>query len=91
MVIKGAQKQMIVLRTGASRYFDEAYFVLRSGVNPGKGQRTDLLTEATRILEESESGRAAKQGRLSAWLWFFLGLSVGAAGALLTVACFQLL
>ena len=28
-MIKGAQKQMIVVRTGNSPYFDEAYFVLR--------------------------------------------------------------
>ena len=32
-MIKGAQKQMIVLRTADSRYFDEAYFVLRREID----------------------------------------------------------
>ena len=56
-MIKGAQKQMIVVRTGASKYFDEAYFVLKSGINPARGERTDILSEANRILQESESVR----------------------------------
>ena len=47
-MIKGAQKQMIVVRTAASRYFDEAYFVLRHGVGSDRSHEPDLLTEAQR-------------------------------------------
>ena len=56
-MIKGAQKQMIVVRTGSSRYFDEAYFVLKRDLEKGTGGREDLLAEADRILRESEPRR----------------------------------
>ena len=52
-MIKGTQKQMIVLRTGESRYFDEAYFVLRREIKADRGSKNDILREANRILEES--------------------------------------
>ena len=90
-MIKGAQKQMIVLRTGGSRYFDEAYFVLRRGVTPDRAQEPDLLTEAKRILAESESRKTGKRMKPPAWLWFALGLATGTFGALITTACLQLL
>lgn len=76
-MIKGAQKQMIVVRTGASKYFDEAYFVLKSGVNPAKGERTDILSEANRILKESESVRNGKKKSHRPWVWFGVGIAVG--------------
>ena len=83
-MIKGAQKQMIVVRTGNSPYFDEAYFVLRKEVKT-LGENRDILQEANRILEESrfstrQSGRRGRRG----WWSFALGLlSGGAAAALL--------
>ena len=90
-MIKGAQRQMIVLRTGGSRYFDEAYFVLRQGANPDRAREPDLLTEAKRILSECESRRADKRGRLGARLWFVIGLASGALGALIAAALLRLL
>ena len=90
-MIKGAQKQMIVLRTGGSRYFDEAYFVLRQGVNPDRAQEPDLLTEAKRILAESESRKTGRRMKPPAWLWFTIGLATGTFGALIVAACLRLL
>ena len=76
-MIKGAQKQMIVVRTGTSRYFDEAYFVLKSGLKPKREEQTDLLTEANRIIKESEELRTGKKSNRP-WLWFAIGLLIGA-------------
>lgn len=53
MMIKGAQKQMIVVRTGNSRFFDEAYFVLKREIGNERKIRRDILREANRILEEN--------------------------------------
>ena len=80
-MIKGAQKQMIVVKTSASRYFDEAYFVLKNDVSTKKRNRTDLLTEANRILKESESTRTGKRRTLSPWLCFAAGCVLGALAA----------
>ena len=87
-MIKGSQKQMIVLRTSSSRYFDEAYFVLRREVSPKKGSRKDLLHEAERILNESGLLPRASAKRWRTVALFFSGLFVGAAIALLF--CFLL-
>ena len=83
-MIKGAQKQMIVVRTGNSPYFDEAYFVLRKEVKT-LGENRDILQEANRILEESRfsTRQGSKRGRRG-WLSFAVGLfSGGAVAALL--------
>ena len=81
-MLKGAQKQMIVVRTGSSPYFDEAYFVLRKEVRPPRKNR-DILLEANRILEESRlpAGRPTKKTSRG-WLGFLIGaLSGGGAVA----------
>ena len=86
-MLKGAQKQMIVIRTGDSRYFDEAYFVLRREVPGGRETQNDMIREANRILRQSEpeSGRARRGGRRRGWLLFLGGLVSGIAATLVTV------
>lgn len=83
-MIKGAQKQMIVVRTGNSPYFDEAYFVLRRDVRPERRETPDILSEADRILRESGGGGTRKsplRGRRVLWLLaaFLAGIAVGFA------------
>jgi len=74
-MIKGAQKQMIVVSTGDSRYFDEAYFVIRREVKAASCRR-DMLREANRILEES-SYAEEKPRKRRGWLLFFAGILCG--------------
>ena len=81
---EGAQKQMIVVRTGNSPYFDEAYFVLRRDIRPEKQERPDILSEANRILHESGGGngrRSARRKRDVLWALFafLVGVAVGIA------------
>lgn len=89
-MIKGAQKQMIVVRTGNSRYFDEAYFVLKRQLETKKGEQEDLLAEADRILRESEPRhrKARGLGRIRALGLLLLGGLIGAGTALLAVFFF---
>ena len=83
-MIKGAQKQMIVVRTGDSLYFDEAYFVLRREICAIKEKDRDMLSEANRILEQTEpSGAAKPKKRLSRGAFLFLlGLLCGGLAVL---------
>lgn len=82
-MLKGAQKQMIVVRTGDSRYFDEAYFVLRREIKAKRSGRNEFLREANRIIEESgirmrESVCARPKGtRIRGWMLFLAGLICG--------------
>ena len=88
-MIKGAQKQMIVVRTGNSRYFDEAYFVLRRELQNERCDRSDILLEADRILRESapQDGRGKHKKRRT--LLCFLGGVF--CGALLCVLLFLMI
>ena len=83
-MIKGARKQMIVVRTGGSRYFDEAYFVLRENVQKEKQKSTDILGEANRILAEMIPNPSALQKpKGNRWLFFAAGGICGAALSIL--------
>ncbi len=84
-MVRGAKKQMIVLKTGDSRYFDEAYFVLRREWKTGGSMRGDLLSEANRILEECEPEcERPKRRRLGRAIALFLcGILCGGGAVLL--------
>ena len=71
-MLKGAQKRMIIVRTGDSRYFDEAYFVLRREVGAKPSSCTDMLSEANRILEESGVSRRPRHASFRLCVLFFL-------------------
>ena len=78
-MIKGARRQMIVLRTGNSKYFDEAYFVLRHNVGEYATGRGDILDEANRILAENTAfHRQAGRAHRLRWPFFLAGLLCGA-------------
>jgi hypothetical protein len=53
-MIKGAQKRMIVVKTGDSAMFEEAYFVLR---RESRADRLDMLAEANKIIENCGGNR----------------------------------
>ena len=79
-MIKGARKEMIVVRTSNSRYFDEAYFVLRDDAQKERRKNTDILEEAHRILAQitpDYTATAKKKSRQ--WLFFGIGGILGAA------------
>ena len=87
-MLRGAKKNMIVIRTRDSRMFEEAYFVMRrdTGVSVDEA---DMLFEANRILE-SASPREGNQptvpekprrgGIWRGMLWFGIGLVSGGSG-----------
>ena len=82
-MLKGSRRQMLVLRTCGSRYFDEAYLVLRNGMTPTRAGKQDILAEANRILDEASVPYKRRRRRPSASL-FFLGSLCGiAAGSLI--------
>ena len=87
-MLRGAQKQMIVVRTHGSRVFEEACFVIRRGAVQADADEGDMLREANHIIETSlppaehhpsEERAASGGGRLvSGLVWFFSGFGVGA-------------
>lgn len=83
-MVKGAQKQMIVVRTGNSRYFDEAYFVLRRNVRVPCPEQNEMIGEANRILQDCDpSHRAPRKKMPRGVVFFLLGILCGGLSAVL--------
>ena len=81
-MIKGACKQMIVVRTADSRFFDEAYFVLRREAKEHSRDPNALLNEANRLINEHTKEEKRKTHALrSRWVLFGLGILCGAVVA----------
>ena len=86
-MIKGAQKRIIVMKTGDSEVFEEVHFVMRRGL---RAERHDMLAEANKIIENCDGsrrgGRRSKKKMLGAILGFFAGGILGVAVTILTYA-----
>ena len=76
-MLKGCQKEMIVLQPKENPLFESAYFILRRE-RPRGGPASDMLAEANRLIGAG-SGYLQKRrrfGRLRPFLW---GALCGAA------------
>jgi hypothetical protein len=85
-MLRGAQKNMIVVRTRDSRLFEEAYFVMRRNAKAASTDEMDMLWEANRILETAASKeypppvrneKRSRFGLLHSMIWFGIGLLSG--------------
>lgn len=74
-MLKGCQKEMIVVHTKDSPLFEDAFFVLR----PQKSEepRGDILAEANRIIESGSGYFERRRRRENKKLWFLAGALVG--------------
>ncbi len=89
-MLRGSQKQMIVVRTHGNRVFEEAYFVIRRDAMQGRTDETDMLHEANRIIESSlppaarsvpcrpQAEREPRFNLIAGLVWFFMGFASGA-------------
>lgn len=88
-MLKGCQREMIVLQTAESSLFESAYFILRrQRVPPPK---CDMLAEANRIVESGNGYFGRQKGQKKRRFLLFFGgfLSGGCAVALLWI-CLRL-
>jgi hypothetical protein len=76
-MIKGCQREMIVLQTKESPLFESAYFVLRRGKK--EAPRADMLAESNRIIEEGRDYLFRRRGQKRQGSRFWLGFCLGAA------------
>ena len=76
-MIKGVQRQMIVLRPEKSSAFETAYFVLRSDLEKTPFDTEAMLLEANRLISENKPTRKrkkyAKKERIRSGFPFFCG------------------
>lgn len=89
IMIKGINKNIVVIKNTGSRYFEEAHFILRNGVSD-KGAEDKFLNEAHRIVSSVliEQGKQSKNRKAALFvlipiLSFAVGIAVGLLSALL--------
>ena len=81
-MLKGAQKQMIVVKTAENRFFEEAYFVVRPNT---KADGEDMVSEAYKVIDAcTDKKRGKKERGVKKYLLTFAVFCSGTAfGALL--------
>ena len=86
-MVKGVNKQMIVLKLENNRLYESACFLLRSDVEQKRREERDMLGEANRILAEMDIKKPKRATRggfrrfLGALLLMLLGAALGFGGA----------
>ena len=76
--VKGAQRRMVQMRIGNSRYYEEAFFIIRRDLPRVCTPEREMLVEANRILNESaEWEKPKKQSPAKALVCFFGGMVLG--------------
>jgi len=80
-LIKGAQRSIVVLRVPSGKYFEQAYFIVKDGVENKRGTKRDMVKEAAKIAMDAISDCDAedvlkKKHGLYYFLYFSLGMFV---------------
>ena len=75
-MLKGTNRNVMVVHTNKDSRFEAVYFVLKKASDTYK---TDIITEANRIISEGNSPRRKRHGRLKLTLLILCSLLLGAA------------
>ena len=62
--MRGYQRNVIYLKNVGSSVFEEAYFVIRPGIEKEEKEKHDFISEANRIIEESVGHKHRKKGAI---------------------------
>ena len=60
-MIRGVQKEMIMVKTDKNSIFEVVYFLLRSDIAEPKPSENDILKEADKIIEENCSHKKRRR------------------------------
>ena len=87
-MLKGIQRQTVLIKTPENRSFEEVHFLMRSDLPPKESAENDLVREANRILEEIGFSNAKRRKKgMRPLLAFLMGILLGGS----TVGTFWIL
>lgn len=64
MIYKGSPKKMIKIKNPGSKYFEEAYFILKEDFCENEPEIKDMVEEANRIITESLRTKKKRRPKL---------------------------
>lgn len=86
--MRGYQRRVIYMKDTGSAIFDEAYFVVKENVYE-RGCGADMVSEATRIIEENGGEKKKRLCRLPTFReWIFSGIGFIGGAAISTLVAF---
>ena len=74
-MIKGCQRKVMHLKRAKSRYFDEAYLIMKDDII--NDDEEEILKEAERLIFEGEGCKRQKRGGLGKKIFGYLTLGFG--------------
>ena len=74
-MMRGCQRQIIMLKGTDSQIFDEAYFLLRKDFDRSRGDEGELVREAERLVALNTTRRRVRV--VSKWALFAAGMLAG--------------
>ena len=51
-MVKGCERRVVIYKCKESKYFYEAHFIMKDGLELGRGKKSDIIAEANRIVGE---------------------------------------
>ena len=84
-MVKGCQRKTIHIKDTGSKYYEEAYFILKPGASDAKGSEVDMIDEALRIAGESLSSVMPKKRKSPLKKSPFVFAAGALCGALTTI------
>ena len=88
-MLKGINRNMIVVRTPPTSRFEVAYFILRKERKTGADSRRLSFDEVGQMIREGEDGKKEKRRGLVYALWFTFGSVAGAGIGVLACMLFH--
>ena len=87
-MIRGTQREMIVLKGDSSSAFESVFFLMRTDLEAPKRDKADMLAEANRIISQNRPTRkrrcvVLRQSIKKSLPSFLLGALLGVIGTLL--------
>ncbi len=76
MVYKGLRKNIILIKNTKSKYFEEAYFILKDDFEKREEDYSDMISEANLIVERSLSEKEKKRRPKYSIMTFSMGAVV---------------
>ena len=90
-MVKGCQKKTIHIRDTGSKYYEEAYLILRPGAFEGERESAEMIDEAMRIVGESFPFEGHIKGRGCSLRSVAIFAAGSAAGAVITCAAWLIM
>ena len=77
-MFKGCKKNIIHVKNTGSKYFEQAYFIIKDSFDDDETKFNDMILEANRIVEKSVSKKRKGLRHMKALLPFGFGVTLSA-------------